>query len=86
MNDEQLQPWMIDMDAMRVLGEALQAINAAAALVVDACLQAWNAIQAIMVAAARDFTRIWRAWRATHCIPRQYRDTMMRRKIARMTR
>lgn len=64
-------------------GDFIVAVRAAAAVLVQAALQAWGAIQDFFATIGKQLTRVWYTFRAAHRIPRQYRDTMARRKIRR---
>lgn len=49
----------------------------------QACEQVWNAIVKAVTLIIRAVIRLYQQWRAAHLIPRQYRDTIMRRKMRR---
>lgn len=71
------------VDNMDQIAVAFQGAADAAEQFVKACQRAWAAICNIVADAVRFIERTWRNWRALHLIPRQYRDTMARRKMRR---
>lgn len=69
MNDEQVAAFAAMETALREFAQA--------------CRATWIAIVDAMTPIVSAITRIYRQLRAAHLIPRQYRDTMARRKIRR---
>ena len=73
-------------------GEALQPVNnpfdmdaliAAFEILRECCEHVWQALVDAFAPLVALFTRVWRDLVRLHLIPRQYRDTMMRRKMRR---
>lgn len=70
-------------DVQAELAAVDEQLRAAFAVMADALREIGRMMTEAFAPIMRSVTRVYRQLRAAHLIPRQYRDTMMRRKIRR---